>query len=187
MRIILVLIICTLLVLAAGTALGDAVFKGSYDFSGTASYDSSETDTGTGYALALEYYKPIREIIHLGGGAEYQFSRTSEDRGEFYFIPLYGSLRVMIPIRVVKPYAIGRIGYNFFRSDSVFADDGSGGKADLKGGLTYGFGAGAILFKYVLIEGQYSVNRGTLDYASREDESFTYSRFQISAGINLGF
>jgi hypothetical protein len=187
MRIILVLFIFFTFVGTASAAFGDAVFKGSYDFSGTASYDSSETDTGTGYALAIEYYKPIREIVHLGGGAEYQFSRTNEDRGEFYFIPLYGSLRVMIPIQIVKPYAIGRIGYNFFRSDSVFADDGSGGQADLKGGLTYGFGAGVIMFKYVLIEGQYSVNKGTLDYASREDESFSYSRFQISAGVNLGF
>jgi hypothetical protein len=168
-----------LCVVSTGGAFADVVFKGSYDF--------STSDAGSGFDLSVEYYKTVLEIVHLGGGVEYQFARTSDNGGEFSFLPIYGSVRVVIPVPVVKPYAIGRIGYNLFRGDSAFVDDGIGGQANLKGGLTYGIGAGIIFLKYVLIEGQYSVNQGTLNYATIPDEDFTYSRFQLSAGINFSF
>ena len=182
MRKLLIILISAVFMLAASGAFADMVFKGSYDVRGTAKYESFETSAGSGFSLSVEYYKPILKILQIGGGIEYQFPRAYEDNGEFNFIPIYGSVRVVVPIPAVKPYAIGRIGYNFFRGDAAFRDDGSGGQADLKGGLTYGIGGGVILFKYVLIEGMYNVNKGTLS-----DAAFTYSRFQLSAGVNLGF
>jgi len=187
MRKILILLISAVFVFAASGAFADVVFKGSYDFSGTAKYESFKTDAGSGFSLSVEYYKPILKIVHLGGGVEYQFPRANEDNGEFNFVPIYGAVRVVIPVPAVKPYAIGHIGYNIFRGDAAFVDDGSGGQANLKGGLAYGIGAGVIFFKYVLIEGQYSVNRGTLSYELLGDVGFTYSSFQLSAGVNLGF
>ena len=187
MRKLHIILVSAVFMFAASGAFADMVFKGSYDFSGTAKYESLETSASSGYSLSVEYYKPILKLLQIGGGVEYQFPRANENNGEFNFIPIYGSVRVVVPIPAVKPYAVGRIGYNFFLGDAAFKDDGSGGQADLKGGLTYGIGAGAILFKYVLIEGIYNVNRGTLSYESLGDVAFTYSRFQLSAGVNLAF
>jgi hypothetical protein len=179
MKKMLVVLCAVVFIGAASGALADAVFKASYDLSGTGKMGSLENDVEAGWSLAAEYYMPVINVLQIGGGAEYQFSRSASGGtgGNFNFIPVYGAVRVVIPIPTVKPYAIGRIGYNFFLGD----DDFKGG-TDLKGGLTYGLGAGVILFKFVLVEGQYSVNKGSLG-----STDFTYSKFSISAGINLGF
>jgi opacity protein-like surface antigen len=187
MKRIFILLMSLLFAASAGGACADVAVKGSFDFSGTAKYGSSETDTGSGFDLSVEYFGTVAKIVQLGGGVEYQFLRSSGEGGEFGFLPIYGAVRVVIPVPAVKPYALGRIGYNLFRGDSAFKDDGSGGQADLKGGLAYGIGGGIIFLKYVLIEGQYSVNQGKLDYASIPDKDFTYSRFQLSAGVNFSF
>jgi hypothetical protein len=188
MRKMLILLIIALFFTAAGSALADVAFKGSYDFNGIAKYESFQTDAASGFDVSVEYYGSVLKVVQLGGGIEYQFPRANEDSGEFSFVPIYGAVRVIIPVPAVKPYVIGRIGYNLFRGDAAFVDDGSGGQASLKGGLTYGVGAGIIFLKFVLVEGQYAVNKGTLKYGTAPgDVGFTYSRFQLSAGINLAF
>ena len=178
MRKIIIVLIAVAFIGVSSGALADAVVKGSYDLSGTAKSDSTESDTDTGWSAAVEYYYPVIKFLQIGGGAEYQFPRSGKDiTGKFNFVPVYGAVRVVVPIPPVKPYAVGRIGYSFLFGD----DDFKGGK-DLKGGITYGFGAGVILFKFVLVEGQYSVNQGAVG-----STDFSYSKISVSAGLNVGF
>ena len=68
----ILIVLCTVAFIgAASGALADAVFKGSYDFSGTGKMESLDDDVDAGWSLAVEYYAPIIKFLEVGGGLEY--------------------------------------------------------------------------------------------------------------------
>jgi hypothetical protein len=172
----LLLILAVFMLLTGTWASADFALFGSIDVGGEAISDGSKQDVNTSGALAVEFYKPFRKIFQLGGGLQYQFPRGySEGSGQFSFIPLYGSIRLVVPLVAVKPYGVGRIGYGFLTGNDEFRSGG-----DPSGGLYYGLGAGVVLLKILLIEGSYNVNAGSVG-----STDFDYQKFSVSAGVNL--
>jgi hypothetical protein len=168
--------------LVTGSAFADVVIKGGIDLGGKHEVENlGPDDVETGYSIAAEFTKPVLKFLHLGAGAEYQFPRSVEgDTGQFNFLPLYAVARVTIPLNLFTPYATARVGYNFLFGD----DDYKGIGGSLKGGLHYGFGAGAIVFKFLLVEGIYAIYNGTGEFGGG-DWDINYSTFGIKAGVKF--
>jgi hypothetical protein len=177
-------LICTLSIVALlGTApaFAEVMIKGGIDISGTRDIEGVKNDVEQSYSAAVEFTKPVMKFLHLGVGVEGQLPRSTEGgTGKFYFIPVYAVGRVPIPLGLINPYATARVGYNFFFGDDAYK--GAGGK--LKGGIHYGFGAGVVLFKFLLAEGSYSIYNGVHEFGGSTFDT-TYSTFGLKAGLKF--
>lgn len=175
-------LICALAVVAllgAGSAFADVMIKGGIDMGGIRDIEGVEDDVEQSYSFAVEFTKPIAKLFHLGGGIEGQLPRAADgEDGKFFFIPLYAVGRLQIPIPL-QPYAMGKIGYNFFLGDVDYL---MGGKT--KGGLHYGFGAGIVVFKFLVVEGSYSIHNGVQEW-SGSDFDTTYKAWSLKAGVKF--
>jgi hypothetical protein len=121
----------------------------------------------------------------IGAGITYQFPRCQERfKGDFYFIPVYGLIKIRSASEKVAPYGIGQIGYNIiFEGDTDYKGTGIYA-ADLEGGLYYGVGGGIILGEKFQIEALYSVNNGTATILGTEFD-IEYSKVTLSVGVNF--
>jgi hypothetical protein len=177
-------LICTLgfvTLLGTGPAFAEVVIKGGIDVSGKLEVAGAKKDVEQSYSAAVEFTKPVVKFLHLGAGVEGQLPRSTEGgTGTFFFIPVYAVGRAQIPLGMFTPYATARVGYNFFFGDDAYK--GAGGK--LKGGINYGFGAGVVLFKFLLAEGSYSVYNGVHEWLGSDFDT-TYSTFSLKAGVKF--
>ena len=157
-------------------------FPGDHEVSG---YGLSGTeDVDTGVSLSGELFANVAKNFDIGGGITVQIPRSQKDfEGDFYFIPLYGAMRVRFDTENVTPYFIGQIGYNFFDGDSNYKGYGMY-EADLDGGLYWGLGGGVIFNKHFLIELLYSVNNGTGTILGYEFD-IEYSKVTLNIGYNF--
>ena len=157
-------------------------FPGDHEVSG---YGLSGTeDVDTGVSLSGELFANVAKNFDIGGGITVQIPRSQKDfEGDFYFIPLYGALRVRFDTENVTPYFIGQIGYNFFDGDSNYKGYGMY-EADLDGGLYWGLGGGIIFNKHFMIELLYSVNNGTGTILGYEFD-IEYSKVTLNIGYNF--
>ncbi len=155
---------------------------GDHEISGLGMSGSEDVDTGI--SLAGELFAKIGNNFDIGGGVLYQIPRSQEEfEGDFYFIPIYGAMRVKSSNEKIAPYLIGQLGYNFFDGDSDYKGYGMF-EADLEGGLYWGIGGGLIIMKHFLIEALYSVNNGTAEVLGY-DFDIEYSKVSINLGINF--
>ena len=153
----------------------------------------SPKNVNTGVSLSIEFFHRFHRFIEAGAGVEYQFARELKNvSGGFNFIPIYAALRIPAGFKKVNPYLIGRIGYNFFRGDSLYMTGIN--YQDPKGGLCYSFGGGANLFSfwlfqsnsYVFTEINYSVNRGK-GTSGGSPMDVNYSKVDIIIGLENYF
>jgi len=165
-----------------GTVKFGVDFEGDHEVSG---YGLSATeDVDTSVSFSAELFAEIAYNIDLGGGITFQLPRSQQDyEGDFYFIPVYGAMRVRFDTANATPYLIGQIGYNYFDGDSDYKGYGPY-EADLEGGLYWGLGGGVIINKHFLIELLYSVNNGKVkDYGYEFD--IEYSKVTLNIGYNF--
>jgi hypothetical protein len=169
------------LVLSANLSLAGTVVKGSFDFKGKMKVGSVDFDVEQSFSVAGEHYLSLHDFVEVGLGGEYQFHRGIEgSSGTFHFVPVYGCVRVSpLNLPVIDPYAAARVGYNFF-----FGDDDFTGGWDTKGGICYGFGAGTRIMDFLIVEGMYTVNNGTMSSGGSEME-LKYSKFSAYAGVEF--
>jgi hypothetical protein len=175
-------LICALAIFAlvgTGSAFADVMIKGGIDFGGTRDIEGTEDDVEQSFSVAVEFTKPIAKLFHLGGGIEGQLPRSADgESGTFFFIPLYAVGRVQLPIPL-HPYATGKIGYNFFLGNAEYELGGM-----TKGGLHYGFGAGIVVFKFLVVEGSYSICNGVQERVGGDADT-TYKAFSLKAGVKF--
>jgi hypothetical protein len=175
----LICALATVALLGAGSAFADVMIKGGIDLGGTRDIEGIEDDVEQSYSVAVEFTKPIAKLFHLGGGIEGQFPRSADgEDGTFFFIPLYAVGRLQIPIPL-HPYVTGKIGYNFFLGNEDYLMGGM-----TKGGLHYGFGAGIVIFKFLVAEGSYSVCNGMQEWSGADFDT-TYKAWSIKAGVKF--
>jgi len=145
---------------------------GDYEIS---NYESNGTvDVDTGFSISGEFFAKISNNIDLGGGITWQVPHSRNDtEGDFYFVPVYGMIRVRFETGAVAPYLIGQLGFNYFKYGW-----------EENSGLYYGGGAGIIIKKHFLIEALYSVNKGTT-IESGIDSDIEYSKVSLNLGYNF--
>ena len=161
-----------------GTVKVGIDFAGDHEVSVLGFTGSEDVDTGV--SLSAEFFSKINNNFEIGGGITFQIPRSQKDfQGDFYFIPLYGAIRVRAETEKVDPYFIGQLGYNFFDGDNDYA-----GVIDLEGGLYYGLGGGIIINKHFLIELLYSVNNGS-GQAFGISGDVEYSKVTLNFGYNF--
>jgi hypothetical protein len=188
-RIIVVSILSIVLLFAISTVnnafAGGAIkigvdLEGDHDVSGLG--ESGSADVDMGFSLSAEFFGSIGDNVDIGGGLTWQLPRSQKDfEGDFYFIPLYGMVRVQSSSAKVAPYAVGQLGYNFFFGDDDYKGTGINA-ADLEGGLYYGIGGGIIINDKFQIEALYSVNNGSADILGY-DFDIEYSTISIIFGF----
>jgi len=148
-------------------------FPGDYEISNN-EYFNGTVDVDTGFSLSGEFFIQVGNNCDLGGGITWQVPHSRSDtEGDFYFIPIYGLIRVRIANDTAAPYLIGQLGINFFRYGW-----------EVNGGLYYGIGAGIIIKKHFLVEVLYSVDKGsTTEYGA--DSDIEYSKITLNLGYNF--
>jgi opacity protein-like surface antigen len=160
----------------------DGTYKESY------SGGSTDTDTNMGLGLGAEAMIGIMSSMKVGLGLQYLINRgydVSGDDRTFGFVPIYGLVTYDFNLRVIDPYLIGRIGYNFHKGNSDYTNDGSSKDADLKGGLAFVLGGGAS-FKipstplHAFVELDYAYNGGQYD-----STDISYSRLEALVGASF--
>lgn len=166
--------------LAGGAIKIGIDLAGDHDVSGYGLSGSEDVDMG--FSLSAEFFGSIGDNVDIGGGLTWQLPRSQKDfEGDFYFIPLYGMIRVQSSSAKVAPYAVGQLGYNFFFGDDDYKGTGIYA-ADLEGGLYYGIGGGIIINDKFQIEALYSVNNGSADILGY-DFDIEYSKISIIFGF----
>jgi len=170
-------------------AFAGATFKLGFDTSGDHEVSvlgvTASEDVEDSISASFEGVGFINDNVGIGGGVTYQFPR-SQDRfkGDFYFIPVYGLIKIRSASKKAAPYGIGQIGYNIiFEGDNDYKGTGIYA-ADLDGGLYYGIGAGVIISEKFQIEVLYSVNNGTATILGTEFD-IEYSKVTLSVGVNF--
>ena len=85
-----------------GTVKLGVDFEGDHEVSG---YGLSGTeDVETGISLSAEFFAKIGTNLDIGGGITTQFPRSQKKyEGDFYFIPVYGAMRVRFETKYVAP------------------------------------------------------------------------------------
>ena len=102
-------------------------------------------DVEVGFSSAVELLYRFLPNLRMGAGFEAQFGRSQKRfPGDFEFFPLYGILAFPFDLRVVRPYAIAKVGYGFFLGTVSY----TGTYGDLTGGLYYSTGVGMELLEY---------------------------------------
>ena len=146
---------------------------GDYEISNNEFFNGT-VDVDTGFSFSGEFFGKIGNYFDLGGGITWQAPHSRNDtEGDFYFIPVYGMIRVRTETGTITPYLIGQLGFNFFQYGW-----------EVNGGLYYGGGAGIIIKKHFLVEVLYSVDKGsTTEYGS--DSDIEYSKFTLNFGYNF--
>ncbi len=161
----------------------ELILKLGYDFFGEYSHKGHTTDTDSpkGLNFSAEYYHYIHEIFGIGAGANIQNPRDIGDiPGEFYFLPVYVSLKLRsVPTEPYKyGYVIGQLGYNFFMPNSEYNDI----MENTRGGLYYGIGLG-IVFNNVVFEILSSTNTGSCKTKTTQyDIDIEYLKYTFSIG-----
>ena len=142
-----------------------------YELSGTNFDDENKYELSGGITIGYNHSLKTADKTEFGVGGEFMLNRSQElndDTGAFHSVFGYGKYSLMETL-----YAQGRVGYNFHKATS---DD-----VDIKGGITYGIGAG------------YSVSEKfsfDLIYTSHSAELETNSGLKMDGkytNINLGF
>ena len=170
-------------------AFAEATIKFGFDTSGdhevSALGVSASEDVEDSVSASFEGVEFINNNFGIGGGITIQAPRSQERfQGDFYFIPVYGLIKIRSASEKAAPYAVGQIGYNIvFEGDTDYKGTGIYA-AELDGGLYYGFGAGVIIGKKYQVEALYSVNNGTATILGLEFD-VEYSKITLSVGINF--
>ena len=148
-------------------------FPGDYEISNNEFFNGT-VDVDTGFSLSGELFAKIGNNFDVGAGITWQFPHSRSDtESDFYFIPVYGLIRVRIANDTAAPYLIGQLGINFFRHGW-----------EENGGLYYAGGAGVIVKKHFLVEVLYSVDKGsTTEYGF--DSDIEYSKVTLNLGYNF--
>jgi hypothetical protein len=149
--------------------------------------DDQDYETKLGFDAGAEVLYSVSKGVQLGAGAGYLFGREVDDAdvsGKFGFIPVYGLAKFGVDLGLVKPYALGRVGYDFLTGDDDYKDG-----VDLKGGLCYFLGGGIEIGipntpVGAFVEAGYSVNRGEVK-GDAVDAKIQYKRLQTSLGLSF--
>ncbi|MDC7241934.1 MAG: hypothetical protein PQJ50_16385 [Spirochaetales bacterium] len=97
-----------------------------------------------GMSLVQEFYISPNDLLSFGAGVRYMFERSIDEfsvvsSGEkLTFIPIYGVLKINLPVDNVPLYAKLAAGYNFVQGNPAFND----GKTGVWGGFYYSVGGG---------------------------------------------
>lgn len=146
--------------------------------------------TGSGISLAQELYISTGRLLQIGGGFRYLFPRTSEDDEQLTWMPLYGAVKLFLPVESVPLYARGALGYSFLSGNSAAEQN----KTDLKGGMYFNLGAGvdlplhytdSVRFSFVFDMG-WSSYSGSYTSGSSE-RSLTFMTMDMLAGMGIRF
>jgi len=186
----LVFILALAVVLAAsGTAFAisgenfGGALKVGVDFAGEIKVEgaipTNEQDTDTGVSVCAEGYYHVNEYFDAGVGIQYLFEREIDNSGgaKFWFLPIYGVVRLHPAMTNYTPYLIGQIGYNFHDGNTAYT-----GSVDVEGDLYWGGGAGFIYKRHFLAEILYSESRGSAD---TPDIDITYRKVTFGLGYNF--
>ncbi|HEY8391358.1 MAG TPA: outer membrane beta-barrel protein [Capillibacterium sp.] len=132
-----------------------------------------------GVSVSGEYLKALNDQVEVGGGLEYQLKRNVRGLAAgFRFIPLYGMVKVKAPFSAdLDTYFTGKIGYNYLALDEQVAG------FDYGGGFYYGVGFGLDLNEKIMVEAEYSVNRGELGYILKQP--FDYAKIRFGVGYKF--
>jgi hypothetical protein len=186
----------------------ELILKAGYDFEGShdvtdaqacigsfcANFQDGSEDTTSGYSIAGEAYVYPNSVVGLGVGIAAQTPRKQKDfDGDFYFVPVYGSIKLRTDPRDKNTYlyAIGQLGFNGYFGDSTYK--GAGG--ELTGGLYAGVGAGACV-NNLIIEFLYTENNGSVEQSVYVPSllsvvditaDITYTKATLSVGYRFSF
>lgn len=185
----------------------ELILKAGYDFEGDhevsnamacaigygcISFPDGSEKTKSGYSFSIEAFNFLSENIGVGVGITYQTPRRQKNfEGDFYFIPVYGAIKIR-----TKPdpsntyfYLLGQLGYNGFYGDTNYKGSGT-----LTGGMYSGIGGG-VSFGRLVIELLYTLNQGSYDISGyipgtniygNADMDIDYSKTTLNIGYRWG-
>jgi opacity protein-like surface antigen len=189
-------LLCTAMILIAALPLafsqGKTITVRAFmpiDFGGTYKWSysggSTDVDTNMGFGLGGEAMIGVVDRMKLGLGIQFLINRGYDQSGNdatFGFVPIYGLVTYDFNLRVIDPYLIGRIGYNFHKGNDDYTNNGD---VDLKGGVIFALGGGAS-FKipstplHAFLELDYAYNGG-----KKDDTDISYRRLQGLIGVSF--
>ena len=184
---------------ASGQVFGNLDDKIGVSGVPTFTFNGAYLDIGVngGAGVAAEGLYSILPYLQIGVGVEYQVPRSMinpypgvSNPGTFQFLPIYGIVKVPLDFPLpVRPYFVGRAGYNFVWGDSNFIPPGGSLST---GGFYYALGGG-IEFPIgnwsVFAEATYTGDNCTLSVNSppfTSGNSF-YSYLNASLGVSYSF
>jgi len=153
------------------------IIKAGYDWNGDYEADGEKISAPNGASFGAEFYCYIKNILGIGVGVDGCNPRNAKfDKGEFYTIPMYLSIKLRSqPTQPYKyGYVVGHVGYNLFNPDDTLQKS-----VDMEGGLYYGCGIG-IVVNHIVLELLYSINNGKAGKEEKVD--FKYSKYTASVG-----
>ncbi|MFQ5456794.1 MAG: hypothetical protein ACE5EA_11460 [Nitrospirota bacterium] len=114
-----------ILLFAVNSASGEGNLKVGVDMAGVHKTSMAGInildDVDIGLSITTEFLSPINDNTDMGVGIELQLPRSLKDfDGSFFFVPLYGVIRIQPALNDISPYLTGRMGYNFFMGDNDY-------------------------------------------------------------------
>ncbi len=155
------------------------ILKAVYDLNGSYKVSGSSDTSSAGIGIGAEFYGYPYNNLGFGLGADIQNTRGAGGfLGDFYFIPVYASIKIRsnptVPYKY--GYAVAHLGYNFFHSQGGLNNYFT----DAKGGVCYSAGFGFV-YNRMVFELLWSVNRGKIKVLNTETD-VEYSKYSLSAG-----
>ena len=153
---------------------------GKYKVEGSELNTSTEVGIGNSFGVELITGLSPESNVAWGLGVEVpiEHRNVKDMNGEFYFVPLYGLFKLHLMRGYISPYVMGKIGFSYFDGHMDFKDTDIS-KADLDGGLYYGFGSGVVINKFHELELSYSISHGEVAITG-VDYDVKYSRLNLS-------
>lgn len=192
MKKMLVFSIMAVMLLTASAALAQdfgGAIKLSVDFAGNhetgiwngAALVPDSKQNKAGFTVHGEVYIKPTENIDVGGGIQWQISRERKNLpGKFWWVPIYGVIRIHPKLTEITPYAIAQVGYNFFGADNTYL----AAPVKTNGGLYWGVGGGLIFMRQFLLEVMYSENWGSVNAAGTSVD-VKNERISVALGYNF--
>lgn len=164
--------------------------------------DSQDFDVKTGYSPSIEAFAVNGNVLY-GVGAEYQLDREIDLEDNYYdkeeglspkfgFTPIYALVKLQLPLaQAFKIEALGHVGYNLFRYNDDYAEDGeySEGsyygsvKCKAEGGLYYAYGAGVVLGEKIVVQMLVKTNKASMDVNYEYGDSSYYESYKYNMDI----
>ncbi len=148
-------------------------FLGKYKLTTSGYSGNPDVNSGISVGLDFDFIKSKTDIVLIGLGAIYQFSRKQiNTNGAFSFVPLYAFFKLGIAgtgditgFEKIKIYLVPAFGYNFFYGDKKYS-----GGAEISGGFYNSFGFGILVNRKLDLKLLYQFNRGCIETADKKNE-----------------